>query len=252
MLNELTATIVNWRTPDLLEVALTGLLNCYPTLQVVIVENASGDASVDYVQEMVRTHPNISAILNQANPNHPTPPPPPEAMVGFYPGDRNVANAWASGNVGHGIGLHQVFLACRTPYLFTLDTDTIVHKCGFLEKMLAVFESNSNVYGVGWLINVHGKRNKSGVHRSIAMWDVEKYRTLYPFVLHGTAGLDNHLDALAHGYEEVDFPVGEYITHLWTGSRKRFRGIPHARGKPLRPELILWGIKSERIGGYWN
>jgi len=263
-ISSITAVIVNYKLLDLIEVALGGLLKCYPSLQILLVDNASGDASTGYVEEMARSHDNISAILNRPNPDPPQPRQ--DQFPGAYPGDKAVLRIWRGGNVGHGPGLHQAIRLCKTPYVFVLDTDCIVLKCGFLEGMLREF-NDPLAYAVGYLYagptGQPVKRKIYQVHHSVALFDIAKYKSLHPFVHFGGVGTANSTDAQKKGYKCVDFPVGgksrrhtddhgDYIDHLFYGSRKRLKKIPHLRSKPLRPELMLHGIRTEYIGDYFE
>lgn len=264
-MKEITAVIVNYKTEDLLRVALSGLLKCYPSLLVILVDNASGDASTEYIEQMVREHSNISAILNRPNP-FPPQPLPRDQLPGSYPGDKPALKIWQSGNVGHGAALHQAIQLCKTSYIFTFDTDCVIHRCGFLEGMLEEFD-DSLVYAVGYLhtgpLAQHYRAKAPQIHPSIALFDVEKYKSLHPFVHFGGIGTLNFMDAQKKGYKCVDFPVGgksrrhtdnhdDYIDHLFRGSRKRMKKIPHLRSKPMRPEVMLYGIRTEYIGDYFK
>lgn len=260
-LSLITAMIPNYKTLDLLQVCLEGLIACYPSLDILLLDNGSNDASTTYIEKMAREVPKISAILNRPNPNPPEPPDPCP-----IPGPLHLNQIWGSGNVGNGPAVHQVFSLCQTPYLFTLDTDCKINKCGFLEKMLKYFD-DPTMYAVGYLYS--GPRSlglpiqQSGVshiHASIALFDVAKYKTLCPFVHSGVISKENFRDAQRKGYKVADFPVGgkarghpdDYIDHFWFGSRKRLKRFPHLRSKPLESEIMLYGLRTEYIGRYFN
>lgn len=266
MLDEITATIVNYKTQDLVQTTFEGLLGCYPDLQIILVDNASQDASTTYIEEQARALSNVSAILNRPNSDAPQAPPPEiRNLRESYPGDTFMRRVWTRGNVGHGPALHQAFQLCKTPYLFTLDSDCVILKCGFLEKMLAEF-SDPQVYTIGYrYAGSTGhvvKAREWRVHASAALWDVAKYRALCPFTHYGSVSLDNFADAGRKGYKVLDFPVGgfprrhthdhdDYVEHLFHGSRKRLKKIPNLRSGQIRPELMLWGIKTEYMGDYF-
>lgn len=281
MLEEITATIVNYRTLDLTRRCFEGLLGCYPDLQIVLVDNASQDQSTIYIEDLARGLPNVSAIFNRPNPEAPMPPSPPEAekerLAREYPGDVWVHEIWKYGNIGHTPALHQVYCLCKTPYLFTLDSDCIILRCGFLEKMLEEFHDDSSVYGVGYLYagpDGPAKSHTPQVHGSAALWDVAKYKSLHPYRHHCGIGVPHYAEAQAKGYKVVDFPVGgrfrrcdrsgnvtephnDYISHLCKGSRKIVKH-PSPRfmyTKPIRPQLMnlfLWGPKVEFLGVYFE
>lgn len=273
-LSQMTATIVNYRTQDLTAICLESLLSFYPVLQVLLVDNGSRDDSTRYIEQMARTHSNISAILNRSNLADSSGDLPAiglrdtryGSVLDFDPKDPQrtlnpgtVHKMLSGGNVGHGPALHQVLKLVETPYLLALDSDCEVLRGGFVEEMLEYF-SDEDVYAVGrtvYLGRGGNPRTKGAphIHESVIVLDVQKYRTLEPYVHFGVPSLFNMLDAVAKDYRLVDFSIGpetSCVHHKFQGSRKRFRSMPHVRSRPIMPEVFLRGLETELIGDYFE
>ena len=272
--SSVTAVIVNYRTKDLTETCVEGLIGFYPDLQVLLVDNGSGDPSTAYIERMALQWDNISAILNKGNVADSQSKLP---LVGlrdtqygsvfdFDPEDpaRTLATVvvrktLGGGNVGHGPALHQALKLVKTPYALTLDSDCEVLKGGFIEEMLGHF--GEGVYAVGritCLDRSRGNPQLNGIphiHESVAILDVQKYKTLEPYVHYGVPSIFNMPDAGTKGYQLVDFPIGSEtscVHHKFQGSRKRFHAIPHLRGRPIMPEVFLRELEAEFIGDYFE
>jgi len=153
---------------------------------------------------------------------------------------------------------------CKTPYLLALDSDCIVQRGGFIEKMLEPF-SDSKVYAVGRLVKLdrrgtsqparHARKGIPHIHPSVMMIDVAKYHTLRPFVHSGVPTLLNMPDAHAQGYKLARYEIGGEDTevhHLFSGSRARYRDVPNMRSLPIMPRVFLEGLQSEFVGDYFD
>lgn len=281
MLDRVTAVIINWRTIDLTLRCATGLLVQYPELQLILVDNGSDDkaGSAARIAALARSRPNVSTILNKRNLADTGEPLPRVGMRMTAYGQRRVFDTGSDldgpflqesvvrqmltgGNVGHGPALHQVLKLCQTPYLLALDSDCIVQAGGFIERMLELFE-NEAVYAVGRMVFLdrrgtslppRKRQGDSHIHESVIMLDVEKYRTLEPYVHYGAPSLLNMPDATAAGYELVDYDIGPANTavhHLFRGSRKLHARMPKVRTTPIMPEVLLEHLESEYIGDYF-
>lgn len=274
--DKITAVVVNHKTLGTTRKAFTGLAGCYPNLQILLVDNASEDESTRYIEKIAHNLPNVSAILNRPFPDAPEPPPPPDGYdPRRWPGDKWVRGIWKDGNLGHTGALHQAFTWCKTPYLFTLDSDCVVLKCGFLEKMLEMF-SDPALFAVGYLYagpRAGLVRAKAFcVHGSAALWDVEKYRALLPFEYHNGIHQGYFEQAAAHGWTVADFPVGggfrrrlrrgvpdpdhdDYISHESQLSSRRTIKPKYMKTGVIRPELMdlfLSIPKTDFVGDYFD
>ena len=107
-LNGIDVVIVNWNTSDHLEHCLASLQRCVELGQVVIVDNASTDDSLDVAEESIRAL-KATVIRNESN-------------------------------VGFGRACNQGAARCRASYVLFLNPDTRV-RADSLEKVTAFFES---------------------------------------------------------------------------------------------------------------
>jgi len=117
-----------------------------------------------------------------------------------------------------------------TPYVFTLDSDCVVQRPGFLEAMHAQATAG-DVYALGSLrwMDPFGYDLQAGaryytryVHPYAMLIDRIKYLGLPPFVHHGSPCLRNMRAAQRRRYNLVDFPVADYIEHRGRGTCSRY------------------------------
>src|SRR5512132_2388708 len=95
-----TFLIVNFRTPRLTARAVNSVLEHYAHVDVLVIDNGSGDSSTDYLAQLPERFENVRSLLNGRN---------------RY----------------HGPALDQGMRAARTPYVFTLDSDCEIRRSGF-------------------------------------------------------------------------------------------------------------------------
>lgn len=197
--SDITALVINYRTPDLLLKCLESFLACYPESRILLVDNGSGDSSVEIIQDYASRFPKIDVILNREN---------------CY----------------HGPALDQGIHKIRTPYVFTLDSDCEIIRAGFLELMLALF-ADPELYAAGELMymNRFGYKMPSPrrkviryIHPSAMLLDRNKYLQLRKFTHHGSPCLVNMKSAARAGYRLANFPVGEYIHHAGRGTAAHY------------------------------
>ena len=110
--------VVNYRTLHLLKKCVNTLLHHYPEIPLLLIDNYSTDGSADYVSRFARDRDHVQALLHHMN-------------------------------MGHGPAMHYAIkhLVSR-PFVFTLDTDMIVHQGGFLQLMLKEMASDNNLYAI--------------------------------------------------------------------------------------------------------
>ena len=283
MLDQVTAVTFNWRTLDLTMRCVATLLECYPRLSAIVVDNGSDDKrdSAGAIATWAKEDPAISAILNRQNWCNRGLPMPPVGLREHKYGLRQVFDTqgdihepfllglvleklYTGGNIGHGPALHQMLKLCKTPYLLALDSDCVIQRPGFIEIMLEPF-SDSKVYAVGREMKLDrrgtaqpprkARKGSPHIHGSIIMLDVAKYHTLEPFVHYGAISLLNMPDAIAKGYRLEHYNIGpkdSAVHHPFKGSRKRYRQMPHVRSRPIMPNVLLDGLVSEFVGGYFD
>ncbi len=198
-LNDVTVLIINYKTRDLTEQCIASFLAAYPTVQLLVIDNGSHDDSTAYLRHVVQHYPQVTGIFNNEN-------------------------------RFHGPALHQGVLASTTPYVFTLDSDSVVLCSGFLEAMLTLFQDPAT-YAVGSLrcMDRFGYDQPAGtkcytyyIHPSSMLLERAKYVTLKRFVHHGSPCLYNMHNAQRCGYRLYDFPVEDYCHHLGRGTCSRY------------------------------
>jgi glycosyltransferase involved in cell wall biosynthesis len=203
-LPDVTVLIVNYRTLAVTRHCVETLLERYPDVALLLIDNGSADPSTDYLRELAARLNNVEVILNQRN---------------RY----------------HGPALDQGLRHCTTPYVFTLDSDCEIRQGGFLEAMRALFE-DPLLYAVGELRYKsrygytfgYGEGARRGRRKRIPyihpwgmLLDRLKYLTLAPFIHHGSPCLPNMRDADARGYQFRDFPMWDFIEHFGRGTSSR-------------------------------
>jgi hypothetical protein len=99
-----------------------------------------------------------------------------------------------------------------------------------------------------------GRKGDPHIHEAVIILDVAKYLALEPYVHYGVPSLLNMPDAVAKGYTLVNFDIGPEDTavhHLFKGSRKLHAKMPNVRSIPIMPNVLLDGLQSEFVGGYF-
>jgi len=212
-----TCIIVNFKTAELTETALTSFLLQYPFVSVLLVDNGSSDDSARYVKIAGDSFSTVTTILHDEN-------------------------------IGHGPAMHRAILQATTRYVFTLDSDCVVEEGGFLERMIKDFQSDDGLYALGWLrkvdplIGVPVPDRTSNyleyIHPSAALYDREKYLQLAPFRHTGAPCTDNMREAKKAGFKMQSFPISQYVEHLEAGTRRMFKG--------------KWNPKVDEEAGPWE
>lgn len=191
-----SAAVINFQTPDLLETAVRSFHSAYPEVPLLIVDNGSSDHSPDVIRGLQHDlGPSISARLLSENRYH---------------------------GPAMDLALHEL----ASPFVYVFDSDTKTKRTGFLEEMVALAAAE-NVYGVGKIaqVNKRGFAARSGIPVLVSAYmllDRETYETLPPFVHHGLPALNNFRAAAEQGYELKSFPIDDYVTHFGRGTAERF------------------------------
>lgn len=201
---DITALTINFKTPELVYDCLNSFRNFYPDVYHLVIDNGGCQQS-DRTLSQLHDKKLIKLIKNTEN-------------------------------VGHGLALNQGIELVGTSYVFLLDSDTRTERGGFLEKMLKLFETDDQLFAVGWLrkvgktgvaYRIQSKAPKDAlpyVHPYACLLDVAKFRQLRPFNESGAPALKTMYDARELGFHLADFPIDEYIWHKVAGTRGLFGG----------------------------
>lgn len=205
-----TAVIVNYQTPDLVRAAADSLRRAYPALPLLLVDNGSADESRTVIEALRAGAPDVVRVrLNDAN-------------------------------LHHGPAMDQALRSAATPFVLFLDSDCEVLHPGFLEEMLRLLDERPARYVAGQRIFMDRRgfdlaQDSPGavpyVRPVCMLVRRELYLTLPPFQLHGAPCLDNMTEAARRGYDLVDFPIGEYVSHAGRGTASRHGYRLGLRGK---------------------
>lgn len=196
--DDISVFIVNYRTPDLLEVAAASFRKFYPDVELVVVDNGSNDSSAEVIDRLISLNPEKTKKIMLER------------------------------NYFHGPAMDTAIRASTKDTVFFLDTDTETYRGGFIEQMLAELNSGETVYGVGRTDRVT-KRGFADEHGSetilisaYMMLKKRMYLELPPFIHHGMPTLENFSTAAERGFELRHFDIDAYIRHAGRGTAGRF------------------------------
>jgi glycosyltransferase involved in cell wall biosynthesis len=195
---EVTAVIVHFHTPDLLERAVSSFRRYYPETPLLLVDNGSDERSTEVLYRLRSLHPATTELLTHAR------------------------------NLHHGPAMDDAVHRLTTPYVLFLDSDCTVVKGGCIERMLTHLKGGC--YAAGTLVHMNRRGfdvepGRGGVPyiRPVCMLiDRAKYLTLPPFERHGAPCLRNMTEAGRRGYRMADVPIEEYVDHQGRGTAGRF------------------------------
>lgn len=194
----ITVVMVNFRTKGFSSACYESFRKFYPDVPMVIVDNGSCDESTEWLRK-----------------------------IAFE--DLLVTPLFLLDNIGHGPAMHKGFELCDTPYVFVLDSDTVIKQGGFLEEMLTMF-SDECTYAVGDMVitNDSGVNDDSGslqyIHPSRSMYDLSKYWTMPPATHHGAPLTYNMIYARDNCFQVYPFPIDDYVDHIGFGTRDKVGG----------------------------
>lgn len=205
--DDISAVIVNYRTPDLLETAATSFRKFYPYVELMIVDNGSNDRSTEVIENLITSYPakTKSMMLDK---NH-------------Y----------------HGPAMDRAMKSLDKDVVFFLDSDTETHRGGFMELMLQELNRDEKIYGVGQIdrVNKRGFATEGGAVTILLspymMLRRKTYFDLPPFKHHGMPTLENFSAAESKGYLLQNFDIASYIKHHGRGTASKFGYSLGFRGK---------------------
>ncbi len=196
MLNQLTAAMIHFQTPDLLTGAVESFRSFYPEVHLLIFDNGSKDGSRSVVESLAARHPDVTRTVCSGK------------------------------NIFHGPAMDWVMRNTESPLVFFLDTDVQVINGGFLEAMAGAF-ADLTVYGAGRLntVNKRGFTSASGTRIVLTPYMMIRrnyYLKLPPFEHHGMPTLVNFTVAAEKGYRFEGFPIDDYIRHFGRGTAGKY------------------------------
>lgn len=187
---DITALIPNYRALDLTRQAVESFKAVYPKVPLVVVDDGSADASTVYIRTLPDLYANTRVVVL----------------------DRNV---------GHGAALHMGIGLVRTKRVWTMDSDVVIRRPGFLELMESRM-IEADLYAIGMMYWRDYSHHNYYVTCVAALYDMERYRTLPPFMHDGDPMQANMDAAHQRGYKVEEFPVLRWMDHLECGTRKRY------------------------------
>lgn len=198
-MNQLTVVSVNYRTPDLIARAVQSFREHYPHLPLLLVDNGSGDDSVDRLMALQAAHPDHTDLVLNTENRH------------------------------HGPAMDQAVRTVDTPLVLFLDSDIVVRRGGFVEGMMRALADVPRSYATGkriWMnrrgFDVDESAGGTPYIRPICMMLRRPlYLTLPAFRRHGAPCLDNMRAAYQQGLQLIHFPVEDYIEHDGRGTAGR-------------------------------
>lgn len=194
--SRVSAAVVNYQTPDLIEIAVRSFHEHYRSVQLLVVDNGSADTSPEVITR-------LAAELGDS-----------------------IHTLLLDHNRFHGPAMHLAIESLATPFVYIFDSDTKTQRGGFLEDMMDAC-SGETVYGAGKVVraNRRGFASLRGVPVLASAFMLLKrdiYLSLPPFVHHGLPALRNFQAAAEKGFELAPFPIEEYVTHYGRGTAERF------------------------------
>lgn len=201
------AVLVHYRTADLLERAVESWFEFYPDIPLTLFDNAPDAADAEAVAAIRTRFP----------------------LVDYLPSPENI---------GHGPGMDRSIRHVTEPFVFCLDSDTVVLQGGFLEQMLPYFDTPS-VYGVGRRVRINRRGyNVREDQKGFPALDPAHmlirrmaYLSLPPFIQHGQPIVENFRGASERGLELVSFDIESCILHDHRGTVERHGYGLGIRGK---------------------
>ena len=203
---DVSAVIINFRTPDLTLRAVRSLRSCYETLPLLLIDNGSRDSS----EALLRASAGGSTEL--------------------------LLNAR---NIHHGPAMDQALRHLTSAFVLFLDSDIEMLQAGFVERMRTALLDQPQAYAIGkriWMnhrgFDVPENADGQPYIRPICMLLRRNvYFTLPPFERHGAPCLSNMREASRRGLHLLDFPVEEFIRHRGRGTAARHGYRLGVRGK---------------------
>ena len=195
-----TAAIINYRTPDLVERAVHAFRRHYATLPLLLIDNGSHDESAHMLENLRDEAPGHTSLLLN---------------------DRNLH---------HGPAMDQALRRLTSTCILFIDSDVEIRTGGVVERMLDVLLAKPEHYAAGMKIfmNKRGFDVPEGTPEALSyirpicmVIRRDLYLTLPRFRRHGTPCLENFKAAAGRGLMLAHIPVDDYIHHEGRGTAGR-------------------------------
>jgi GT2 family glycosyltransferase len=197
MQDQITAAVINFQTPDLLEIAVRSFNRVYPEVPLLIIDNGSKDDSVDRLKKLSsEIGPVITELFNEEN-------------------------------VFHGPAMDQAMKTATSEYVYIFDSDTVTLDGGFLEEMLEILSSEPRSLAIGKRVSVNkrGFLSTGGIPVPVSAYMLLRkslYMQLSPFEHHGLPVLKCCTEAARKGWRISPFDIDSYVRHDGRGTAKKF------------------------------
>ena len=209
---DVTVIVPSFRTLDMTRKCVRSLRTYYPRVRLILVDDCSRDESAEYIRGVGHEDACTLAVINKVN-------------------------------QGEGVVFDLAIRRADTHYVFTLHSDCVVLREGFLEKMLEQFSVERRLFAIGWLRPTRPKGPMLYIAISAMMMDREKYLKLPPIINHGAPAIGTMNRAYDVGYTVADFPISHFIHH------ERSLG---STGEELKRQIRAGEICIEEIDMYWR
>lgn len=188
-----TVLICQRKTKSLIQLCLESLLQFYPDIPIVVMDGQSDDDSLLYLKWMAITNSNISVQSTDTR--------------------------------SHGLAMDEAITKyINTKYVLLMDSDTIVHRGGWIDRILSLFQDNPRLFACGTLMEVSRENQGCGdphnendilkyAHPSCSICDVEKYKQLPSFTDHGAPCWATMAMAAEKGWDVIGYPIEHYVMH---------------------------------------
>ena len=196
-----TAVIINYRTADLFERAISSFRQLYPKIRLLLIDNGSRDGKSNSIMTQWKSR----------QPDH-------------------TELRFNTRNIHHGPAMDQALYHTTSPFLLFLDSDCEVFRGGFVELMFDCAVASPLHYAVGKRTWMDGRGFDLPTETPGAIPYIrpicllirrETYLTLPRARRHGAPLLKNMREATRRGYVLVDFPIDEYVSHVGRGTASR-------------------------------
>ena len=197
MRDKITAAVINFQTPDLLDTAVRSFIRVYPDILVLIIDNGSDDESVDLIRQLESEF------------------------------SSRVTTIYNGKNIFHGPAMDMAVKKVESEFVYLFDSDTVTVRSNFLEMMLEILTRDTRSFACGKRVTVNkrGFLSTGGIPVPVSAYMLIRramYLQLSPFEHHGLPVLKCCTEAARKGWRVSPFAVDEYVEHKGRGTVQNF------------------------------